>query len=721
MASIEAWFESEEAPLVLLGMGGAGKSQLALEFGRKVLARPDCSPVIWIDARSPTTVQQSLKNAVSKLCDDDRVSDDVELNLSRITKELKSKRWLTIFDNFDDPEAFHEHRLSWYFPREGRGRILITSRHSGSVRLGKPLELSTMTETESLALLLQRPIHDSSQHSDGLKIASTLGDLPLALDQAGSYIRARGVRLEDFLDHYEVRKKQILQELPYQWEYRRNDMHTNKESLLSAFTTWELSFEQIRGDEITRKAKEHFLTISAFFDLNSISREFFKAYCTSSTAHWTRIFRRDNAWDDFSYGAIVAEYQALSLVQAKEHNHDSISGFTFHPVVQEWLKLRINDTQRLSMVDEFTKLLCIYIQSTDLITQAISLTGMAITNINTCLTHQGRSDDGLERSAGRLFCAVSEFWQSQTAIDLVKPTPPGCQQPPNDNELPVLRLLDRVAGHYRQSGNLHEASKAQEVALAMAQSQLGLGHHTTICMMKGLSLIYSEQGLQSKAISILKLALEITERRGDRTTIDCLIRLGKLYFLTAEYELARPVLLKAEKLCKEVDGISIAMTLDTLLALGVLYTKVSDWERAEQVLKRALTYCQKSVGPAVHVTGQVRLELATIYLLMARFDESEFLLREVLAAQDEAFITGTVSGYRTMLGLTICCTRRGAYGEAQQRCQQALSVSETVCGMEHQDTTVLPTLQERIQAAIEEEEAMTSNSLPLKQQERSTV
>ena len=154
MTSIDAWFESEQVPLVLLGMGGAGKSQMALEFGRKMLARQACSPVIWIGARSPIAVHQSLKNTVSELFDDDKVSDDVERSLSRIARELKQKKWLAIFDNFDDPEAFNEHRLSWYFPQEGRRHILVTSRYSGSVRLGKRLELSTMTEGESLALLL---------------------------------------------------------------------------------------------------------------------------------------------------------------------------------------------------------------------------------------------------------------------------------------------------------------------------------------------------------------------------------------------------------------------------------------------------------------------------------------------------------------------------------------------------------------------------------------
>lgn len=742
MKDIETWFEFEDIPLIILGMGGGGKSQLALEFGRKVLARKDCSVVFWINASSPSTVKQSLKIVVSKLLDSKNISDDVERNLSRITAELKQKRWLAIFDNFDDPDAFHEHRLSWYFPRDGRGHILVTSRHTGSARLGKSLELSTMTEIESLALLLQRPINGIDQNPDGLKIASELGYLPLALDQAGSYIRARGVRLEDFLDHYRIRRKQILQELPSQWEYRRDTTtRTKTVCLLSAFTTWELSFEQISGDQATRKAKEHFLTISAFFDLNSISREYFKSYCEFTTGGWSQIFRRNDVWDDFEYGDVVAEYRALSLIQTRQHKHEAISEFTLHPVVQEWLKLRIDATQKQAMAEEFTFLLCIYLKSTDIVNAGLSTIGEAVANINASIMHDERFNNTpnfttrFPLGAALILCtALSNFGHTSAAKSLGELALISSQQPSGDDELLVFILTDLVANEYELSGHTEKAFNLQKVAAARAQAQLGTDHIITIMMMRTLSRIYYAQGYESKAISLLEqMLIKVRQELGPMAldTITCLRDLGRLYYFTNRYEQAKLLLLEAWEASNEMYGCFDLTVLSIQNDLGELYANCSDWEQAEQYLNRSVTNYQDTLGPLHHLTLESQVLLARHYFRTGRFDESESILRSTLAIQADAYGAEDIQVCWTVYNLAVCLFFRGTYVGAQQLCQRLLSAYEKRYGMEKmciQNMQKLRDLEKRIQDAMvmdeprrisrmEEEDAMGRDVPPSEQME----
>ena len=90
---------------ILLGMGGCGKSQLALEYCHEAETNKTYSAIFWIDATSPTTAQQSISTiakAMSKPAFD--IADD-EGNLKFVlnTTERYRERWLFIFDNFDDP------------------------------------------------------------------------------------------------------------------------------------------------------------------------------------------------------------------------------------------------------------------------------------------------------------------------------------------------------------------------------------------------------------------------------------------------------------------------------------------------------------------------------------------------------------------------------------------------------------------------------------------
>ena len=202
--------ESKGTTVVLLGMGGSGKTQLALDCWQRVKTKSNFSAVIWIDASSPATVAQSYSNIALKVTGGSESIIDAEESMKIVERALQEQggRWLVVLDNFDNPKAFQSHNIQHYIPTVQNGSTLFTSRHTDSERLGHVIRVSKMSEDESVNLLLHQSTSDA-ERLQGLKIAAMLGYLPLALDQAGAYIRARNLPLQDFESHYRKRKKRF--------------------------------------------------------------------------------------------------------------------------------------------------------------------------------------------------------------------------------------------------------------------------------------------------------------------------------------------------------------------------------------------------------------------------------------------------------------------------------------------------------------------------------
>ena len=344
--------ESSSRTVVLIGMGGSGKTQLALQFCRRAEEHFGFMAVAWVDAASPASVLQSYRAMAKHVPHppDHDIDEDGVMSLVKGSLQKFQRSWLVVLDNYDNPQAFSARSIKEYIPLTGKnGHVLVTSRHRDSARLGQEIFVSSMTEDESVNLLLRRAAR-GNEAPECAVIARSLGYLPLALDQAGSYIRARDLQLKDFIRRYEERKKSILSETPEQWEYRRCTNERPGE-YLSVFTTWELSFEQLRGEDHEKGYKERFLTLAAFFDNKEIAERYFKALYDAEKPAWMTIFATDEKWDTSKFEDLLAEFRKRSLVQTLIRRNEQ-SYFSFHPVVRDWIQLRVDlEKQQQALVE----------------------------------------------------------------------------------------------------------------------------------------------------------------------------------------------------------------------------------------------------------------------------------------------------------------------------------------------------------------------------------
>ncbi|HEX2301289.1 MAG TPA: TIR domain-containing protein, partial [Pseudonocardiaceae bacterium] len=131
----------------LYGLGGVGKTQLAIEYARRFAT--DYQLVWWIDAEQPVLIPEQFARLAERL--DLSLGSTVTDTVERLRAELRGRdRWLLILDNAERPRD-----VAAYQPG-GAGHVLITSRNPGWGALGGRLEVDVLTRAETIALLRAR-------------------------------------------------------------------------------------------------------------------------------------------------------------------------------------------------------------------------------------------------------------------------------------------------------------------------------------------------------------------------------------------------------------------------------------------------------------------------------------------------------------------------------------------------------------------------------------
>ncbi|GIF24307.1 MinD-like ATPase involved in chromosome partitioning or flagellar assembly/tetratricopeptide (TPR) repeat protein [Actinoplanes tereljensis] len=239
-------------PQALYGLGGVGKTQVALEYAHRFAANYDI--VWWISAERPSDVRQSMADLAQllDLPNAENVGEAWKGVLDALRRGIPYRRWLLIFDNVDDPAEIEP-----YLP-QGPGHVLLTSRNLTWGGHATTVEVGLFSRPESVALLHRRVPTMSDEEAESL--AERLGDLPLAVEQAGAWLAATAMSVRTYQGLLDTQLPQMLSGSP----------PTGYERPVAA--TWRLSLERIR-EHMPAAAK--LLEICAFFAAEPIPTSFF--------------------------------------------------------------------------------------------------------------------------------------------------------------------------------------------------------------------------------------------------------------------------------------------------------------------------------------------------------------------------------------------------------------------------------------------------------------
>ena len=185
---------SQKPPVVLTGIWGAGKTQLAATYARARLA-DSWRLVAWINARNSETLLAGLAavaEAAGLSAGGSRPGPADAGQAVRDWLEADGSFRLLVFDDVEDPGL-----LQPFVPAAGEARILITSAREPTAELGTSVPVGVFSAEEALALLGGRT--GLADEDGALAVAVQLGYLPLALDQAAGMIAKQRVGYAAYL------------------------------------------------------------------------------------------------------------------------------------------------------------------------------------------------------------------------------------------------------------------------------------------------------------------------------------------------------------------------------------------------------------------------------------------------------------------------------------------------------------------------------------------
>ena len=306
------------------GLGGVGKSHLAIEFAHRFA--DSYTVVWWINAEEPTFIPSQLARLNTELGLPARASAD-DLVAQVLGHLGQTGDWLLIFDN-----AARVGDVAPYRPF-GSGHILVTSRNPLWGEIGSRTAIDVLDRTESLAFLKSRmPALDGGI---GSRLAAELGDLPLALAQAVAYLEATDIDPAEYLDQFSRRRSAFL---------ARGDVLDYQGRL---DTAWDMSLQRLAA---TCPPALTLLELSAFLAPEPIPLELFAG-------------RADLGADAISYDdagpvdpldaveTAVGGAAALSLVRRQS------ASFQVHRLVQAVIRTHLTEEERTRVATRTAALL----------------------------------------------------------------------------------------------------------------------------------------------------------------------------------------------------------------------------------------------------------------------------------------------------------------------------------------------------------------------------
>ena len=315
----------------LSGLGGIGKTQTAIEYAYRYTN--NYSTIFWIETQSYKSLIDSFVSLANLLNLPEKGDREQTRIATAVIHWLNSHtQWLLIFDNVEDMAL-----LDGFLPAARCGSLLFISRRQALGISAHVLNLGPMTPEEGTRFLLHRArLLDTVASPDQLpsrdkaiaqEIVTDMGALPLALDQAGSYIEATHCSLSDYLRLYRSSSLYLL-----------NEREAHVAHPLSFTRTFTQAFAQL--ERCNARAAE-VLIVCAFLAPEAIPEAFFREGATHLGPTFEVL-----ASDPFMFHNAIKALLNYSLLQ---RNIDT-RALKIHRLVQTVLKERLpKPTQHMWM------------------------------------------------------------------------------------------------------------------------------------------------------------------------------------------------------------------------------------------------------------------------------------------------------------------------------------------------------------------------------------
>ena len=702
-------------------MGGQGKTQVALEYCHRKKNNP-YSAIFWVDATTQARVEgsfQSISERIKKLTDD---LPDLKARVAFVRRKLTSwtVQWLMVFDNYDNPATFPN--IQDFIPESDFGAILVTSRHSDSIELvmnqkSHFIKLFGLNEKNAVALLTQQSQAEEGIAADAKQIVERLGCHPLALTQAGAYIRKRKLRLSEFMDHYKRRKKILLESTSQLSQYRKSLDNAEEETSLNVFTTWELSFRQLQSEASEDGVEAKLLTLMAYFNEKDISEQLFATFNTNEeqimeTAKlfmWLKAFisSETDQWDSDVFGEVLIRLSESSLLQAFARGLDGFYHASLHPLIKDWIRLRTDK----STCQENTCVAAMLVNKILIHSWQKEHFDLSLIDRQNIASHIIALEESYQEffipqpsipSNQKIFdeYTISQVWfarfllniglyhlsetinqrlyaQNQKVLGLEHPT--------------TLTSMANLASTYRNQGRWKEAEELEVQVMETSSRVLGLEHPSTLTSMDSLASTYRKQGRWKDAEELNVQVMETSSRvlgLEHPYTLSSMVNLASTFWNQGRWKEAEELEMQVKETSSMVLGLEHPDTLTSMAHLALTFWNQGRWKEAEELEVQVMETRKRVLG-LEHPSTMINMaNLASTYRNQGRWKEAEELEVHVMETNSRVLGLEHPDTLTSMANLASTYRSQGRWKEAEELNVQVMETSSRVLGLEHPSTMI---------------------------------
>lgn len=618
-------------PQAISGLGGIGKTQLATEYAYRY--RHEYKAILWVRAESQETLITSYSVLAILLNLPERDAQEQEITIQAVKIWLQTHHnWLLILDNADDLD-----QISPFLPLPPfSGHILITTRAHDMQSLAQRLDVETLPPQQGALFLLRRanlllPEASLEQATPdeqrlALQLTHELGGLPLALDQAGAYLEATGMSLQQYQQLYRHRSRDILNQ-------RRSRLADHPEPVA---TTWSLAFQRVQERSA---AAADLLRLCTFLAPDAIPEEL-----PTLGAEALEEPLASMANDPFLFNQAIEALRAYSLLD----RDPGTQLLSIHRLVQAVLRDQMDTaTEKLWAV------------------RAARVVNAAFPSVK---------HETWPQCERLLPHALQCAWRIES-YDLAFPE--------------AVRLLNQTGLYLLERARYQEAAPLLLSALSISERQLEANHPDVASSLNNLANLYRTQGKYELAEPLLKRALTIREQQlgtEHSGTAASLNNLAGLYYSQGRYELAEPLLERALAIREQQLGTEHPDTALSLNNLAELYLDEGRYESAEPLLERAFAIRERQLGTDHPDTAASLNNLAGLYYYQGKYELAEPLLKRALAIYEHQLGNDHPDTTNSLNNLAALYYYQAKYELAEPLLKRALVIREQQLGLQHIST-----------------------------------
>ncbi len=672
----------------VVGMGGVGKTELALQYALK--HREFYSGgICWCGVKSGDVGLQVVQFARIHL----ELNPLTDLDLVGQVKYCW-QRWRegNVLLVLDDVTIYKE--IQPYLPPSStRFKVLMTTRkHFGQIQ---KLSLDVLQPQAALELLRKlvgderadlTPLPPSLQGKGesgsptlageglgersigevvALQLCERLGYLPLGLELVGRYLaRKEDLSLTEMLQRLEKKKLK---------ERSLSEPEENMTAQRGVEAAFELSWDELNDTD------KQLACLLSLFAAAPIPWELVESCLPDVDAEELEESRDDQLLN-------------LHLLQRK-----SKGIYQLHPLLREFFQAKLEappfEQNSGDLKQAFARVMIAVAKD---IPQ--DMTFELITAVSSAIPHLAEVANNLIQCISDedliwVFVTNGRFYKDQGLYDQAEPWLKQCievtKKRLGEEHPSVAASLNNLAYLYRSQGRYSEAEPLYLEALELRRCLLGEEHPSVAQSLNNLAALYYSQGRYTEVEPLYLKALELTRRvLGEEhpSVATSLNNLAYLYNSQGRYSEAEPLYLEALELKRCLLGEEHPSVATSLNNLAYLYNSQGRYSEAEPLYLEALELKRCLLGEEHPSVATSLNNLAALYDSQGRYTEVEPLFKQALELKRRLLGEEHPSVAESLNNLASLYNSQGRYTEAEPLYKQALDIFERRLGVDHPHT-----------------------------------